>query len=133
MTPTPHRLGATLTLASESLPNDDLVGNKNDALGGHITLFEPKYRDKCTRQDFLTRQEKKEPVDERFIGATHDHSHTHHHTLSTPCDPGLDLTTFTCASAFAAVFPCCPLSHLFRAAGVDRFVKATEHNEETKR
>ena len=25
---------------------------KNDALGDHITLFEPKYRDKCTRQDF---------------------------------------------------------------------------------
>ena len=36
---------------------------KNDALGDHITLFEPKYCDKCTRQDFLTRQEKKEPVE----------------------------------------------------------------------
>ena len=95
--------------------------------------------------------------------------HTHVITLSTPCDPGLVLTTFTCASAFAAVFPAaisapacrlpvahsccaalqslprslprvksCPLSHLFRAAcwsdiGVDRFVKATGHNEQTKR
>ena len=42
---------------------------KNDALGDHITLFEPKYCDKCTRQDFLTRvtrQETKEPVDGLF-------------------------------------------------------------------
>ena len=36
---------------------------KNDALGDHSQNSEPKYRDKCTRQDFLTRQEKKEPVE----------------------------------------------------------------------
>ena len=41
----------------------------------------------------------------RFIGATRTIIHTHIITLSTPCDPGLVLTTFTCASAFAAVFP----------------------------
>ena len=35
---------------------------KNDALGDHVILFEPKHRVNCTRHDFLTRQEKKEPV-----------------------------------------------------------------------
>jgi hypothetical protein len=37
---------------------------KNDALAsrGPHKIIEPKYGDKCTRQDFLTRQEKKEPV-----------------------------------------------------------------------
>ena len=35
---------------------------KNDALGDHVILFEPKHRVNCTRHDFLTRQEKNQPV-----------------------------------------------------------------------
>ena len=35
---------------------------KNEALGDHVILFEPKHSVNCTRHDFLTRQEKKEPV-----------------------------------------------------------------------
>ena len=36
---------------------------KNDNLGDHVILLEPKNGVNCTRHDFLTRQEKKEPVD----------------------------------------------------------------------
>jgi len=36
---------------------------KNDNLGDHVILFEPKNRVNCSCLNFPTRQEKKEPVD----------------------------------------------------------------------
>ena len=35
---------------------------KNDNLGDHVIFLEPKHGVNCTRHDFLTRQEKKQPV-----------------------------------------------------------------------
>ena len=39
---------------------------KNDALGDHVILFEPKNSVNCTRHDFFTRQEKNQPVGMSF-------------------------------------------------------------------
>ncbi len=36
---------------------------KNDNLWDHVRLFEPKNFVNCTRHDFLTRQEKNQPVE----------------------------------------------------------------------